>query len=278
MAAAGLLLSVSGARGDGHADLQPPSALSGATESARPAALTDTTGSDTLPRFLGTVRSRQTGETVSGAEVRIPAQDRATLTDDRGRFRLDGLDPGRHEVRVHYLGYTTNPRVVELRPRHSTRADLWLERTVLAVEELEVRVTRPRADPMAGFRDRRDDGFGIFLDRGDIEDRNPAQTSDLFRSMAGVSVGPNRMGMARVTVRRFGGRCPPTVYVDGVLTTGIPVDFIMPESIIGIEVYRGASEVPPQFNKPTEQGCGAILIWTWDPGHTPPGMEPDSTS
>jgi len=207
----------------------------------------------------------------------MPSQGRRTITGEEGRFRLDSLRPGRHRVRVHYLGYETNPRVVELRARHSTRAELWLERTVLAVEDLRVEVTEPRVDPMAGFKHRRDSGFGVFLDRGDIERRNPAHTSDLFRSLAGVRVTPNRFGTARVTIGRFGGRCAPTVYVDGTLTAGMPVDNVMPQSIIGIEVYRGASEVPPQFNRPTERGCGTILIWTRDPGHTPPGVEPDSS-
>lgn len=233
---------------------------------------------DTLPRFVGVVRSRQTGEGVGGAQVMVPGQARRTVTDDSGRFVLDSLDAGQHEVRVHYLGYTTNPRTVELRPRHSTRVQLWLERTVLAVEDLEVEVEGPRPDPMEGFRRRREDGFGTFLDRGDIEARDPAQTSDLFRTMAGVSVSPNRMGTARVTVGRFGSRCSPSVYLDGVPTSGMPVDFVLPQSIVGIEVYKGPSEVPPQFNRPTEQGCGTILIWTRNPGHTPPGVEPDSTS
>lgn len=234
---------------------------------------------DTLPQFVGTVLSRQTGEPVGGAQVMIPSQDRRTLTDENGRFRLDSLSPGRHEVKVRYLGYTTNPRSVELRLRHATRAELWLERTVLAVEDLEVEVDRPRVDPMAGFKRRREDGLGLFLDRGDIEERNPATTSDLFRSLAGVSVEPNRLGVAEVTVRRFGGRCRPTVYVDGVLTSGMMrVDYVVPEAIIGIEVYRGPAEVPPQFNKPTRQGCGTILIWTRIPGYTPPGVEPDTSS
>lgn len=236
-----------------------------------------TVAADTLARFVGTVHSRQTGDPVSGARILVPSQDRRTVTGEEGRFRLDSLLPGRHRVRVHYLGYETNPREVELRARHSTRAELWLERTVLSVEDLQVEVTRPRADPMAGFKERREDGFGLFLDRGDINERNPAHTSDLFRSMAGVRVTPNRFGEARVTIGRFGGRCAPTVYVDGTLTAGMPVDFVMPQSIVGIEVYRGASEVPPQFNKPTERGCGTILIWTRNPGHTPPGVEPDSS-
>lgn len=258
-----------------------PSPFSGAllpaALSPAPAAAAAPANADTLPRFVGIVRSRQTGEGVGGAQVRVPGQGRRTVTDDSGRFLLDSLDAGQHEVRVHYLGYTTNPRTVELRPRHSTRVELWLERTILAVEDLEVEVEGPRPDPMAGFRSRREGGFGTFLDRGDIEARDPAQTSDLFRTMAGVSVSPNRMGTAQVTVRRFGGRCAPSVYLDGVPTAGMPVDFVLPESIVGIEVYRGPSEVPPQFNRPTSEGCGTILIWTRNPGHTPPGVEPDST-
>lgn len=252
------------------------------TPSPATSAVPDTThrdgaAADSLSHFLGTVRSRQTGEPVGGARVMIPAQERETLSDDRGRFRLDSLAPGRHDVRVHYLGYTTNRRRVELRAGHATRAELWLERTVLAVEDLRVEVEARRVDPMAGFKRRREDGFGVFLDRGDIEERNPASTSDLFRTLPGVSVEPSRLGVSEVTVRRFGGRCRPSIYVDGVPTSGsMRVDYLTPGSIIGIEVYRGASEVPPQFNRPTRQGCGTIVIWTRIPGYTPPGVEPDS--
>lgn len=283
LVAAGLLLFAPAAASQGHRTVEAPGPSPADTLPAVPPVPSDTVHGDTtsrpdtLARFVGTVRSRQTGELVSGARVLMPSQGRRTITDEEGRFRLDSLRPGRHRVRVHYLGYETNPRVVELRARHSTRAELWLARTVLAVEDLRVEVTEPRADPMAGFKRRREAGFGVFLDRGDIERRDPAHTSDLFRSLAGVRVTPNRFGTARVTIGRFGGRCAPTVYVDGTLTAGMPVDYVMPQSIIGIEVYRGASEVPPQFNKPTERGCGTILIWTRNPGHTPPGVEPDSS-
>lgn len=250
----------------------PPSAI----RETPPADTTHDSARDTLPTFVGTVHSRQTGDPVGGARVMVPGLDRRTTTDADGRFRLESLEGGEYDVRVHYLGYTTNPRRVEFRTRHATRAELWLERTVLAVEDLRVEVSQPRADPMAGFRRRREDGFGLFLDRGDIERRNPAFTSDLFRTLPGVTVTPNRMGQASVTVRRFGGRCRPTVWVDGVLTNALPVDFVTPQSIIGIEVYRGASEVPPQFNKPTTEGCGTIVIWTRKPGHPPPGVESDT--
>ena len=232
---------------------------------------------DTLSRFVGLVRSRPTGESVGGALVLLTGQERRTVTDDDGRFRLDSLAPGRYEVRIHHLGYTTNPRTVELRPGHSTRAEFWLERTVLRVEDLEVRVLRPRVDPMAAFRRRREDGHGHFLDRGDIEARNPASTSDLLRTLSGVRVTRDAWGRSRVTITRFGDRCRPTVYTDGVLTSSMPVDAVRPESIIAIEVYRGASEVPPQYNPPTVQNCGTILIWTRNPGRTPPGVEPDSS-
>ncbi len=43
-----------------------------------------------------------------------------------------------------------------------------------------------------------------------------------------------------------------------------------PDEILGIEVYRGPSELPVEFNQQTratdgslfEVGCGAIVIWT----------------
>lgn len=287
-AAAPVLLAVTGVLLSAPAVVQPQAPLASsprtttAPEALPPIApatphADTTTRPDGLARFVGTVRSRQTGERVSGARVIVPSQERRTVTGDQGRFRLDSLAPGRHRVRIHYLGYETNPRVVELRARHSTSVELWLDRTVLAVEDIRVEVTEPRADPMAGFEQRRDGGFGLFLDRGDIDRRNPSETSDLFRSLAGVSVTANRFGQARVTMGRFGGRCSPDVWVDGTLTAGMPVDFIMPRSIVGIEVYRGSSEVPAQFNKPTTRGCGTIVIWTRNPGHTPPGVEPDTS-
>jgi hypothetical protein len=66
----------------------------------------------------------------------------------------------------------------------------------------------------------------------------------------------------------MGGRdCPPQYWVDGVKAFGLNIDDIIPQDVEGIEIYEGASTVPPQFN--TKEGttiCGVVLIWTRIPG------------
>jgi len=67
---------------------------------------------------------------------------------------------------------------------------------------------------------------------------------------------------------QMGGRdCPPQYWVDGVKAFALNIDDIIPQDVEGIEIYEGASTVPPQFN--TKEGttiCGVVLIWTRIPG------------
>ena len=54
-------------------------------------------------------------------------------------------------------------------------------------------------------------------------------------------------------------------YVDS--KDGRTLDIVDPSTVEGIEIYPGASTVPPQFN--TREGntiCGVIVIWTRVPG------------
>jgi hypothetical protein len=43
------------------------------------------------------------------------------------------------------------------------------------------------------------------------------------------------------------------------------VDELTPDQVEGIEIYRGSSSVPPQFNTGTSM-CGVIAIWSRVPG------------
>jgi hypothetical protein len=67
-----------------------------------------------------------------------------------------------------------------------------------------------------------------------------------------------------VVIARQGGGCAPAVFVDGMLMNrsgqAAVNDYVQPSMIEGIEVYRGASGSPPQYQD--RGGCGTILIWT----------------
>jgi hypothetical protein len=47
------------------------------------------------------------GAPVAYAEVRLPGVSRATLTSEAGRFRLEGVPPGTHQVTVTREGFAT---------------------------------------------------------------------------------------------------------------------------------------------------------------------------
>lgn len=216
---------------------------------------------DTTANFTGTVASSRTGEPIQGARVTIPELEYGAITDGQGKFRVESLPPGTYDVRVKYLGYSTNRRPVRLRPGRVTTATFMLERDVLKVADLEVTVKEPEPrDRMAGFKRRMKKGFGEFITREEIEERRPRNTSDLFRNVPGVEVGRLTYGRAPILMSRGARSCEPVLYLDGVLRREFAVDNLDPEAIQGIEIYRRMSEVPPQFQG--SSSCGVLVVHT----------------
>jgi hypothetical protein len=81
---------------------------------------------------------------------------------------------------------------------------------------------------------------------------SPAQVNAM---MAAVERQARRAGQ-RVTTRA--GRRPRARPEDA-------VDFIPPDQVEAMEIYRGAAQVPAQYNKTAEPGEASgcvILIWT----------------
>ncbi|MDX1578634.1 MAG: TonB-dependent receptor [Gemmatimonadota bacterium] len=217
---------------------------------------------DATATLRGIVASRVDGLEISNAQVLVPELDRGVRTDDEGAFELAGLPPGEYDVHVRYLGYATNESPIRLEAGRVSRVTFLLERDVLEVAELVVEVPRPPpppADWMRAFRQRRAEGFGHFLDRGDIEEKRVRRASDLFRQIPGVYVSPAGFEGSGILLRRGARQCQPALWVDGVLTGRYPIDDLHPDDIEGIEVYRRASQTPLQFKRGT---CGSILIWT----------------
>jgi hypothetical protein len=137
----------------------------------------------------------------------------------------------------------------------------------------------------AEFYDRRATGIGAFITRDDIERRTAARLSDLLATIPGVRVSrSDALGQAEVQMgrtalrppvssrrseRSLGGDCRVNYYLDGVwLSPGtFYIDDLSPSVIEGIEIYRGASEIPAPFRQ-RETACGLIVIWTREPPPT----------
>lgn len=224
---------------------------------------------DTLASLRGQVLSRARAEPVEQAFIFLQKAGKGGMTDEEGRFAIDGVAPGPDTVLVRYFGFEPTSTVVELQAGHITDVTLLVSNTVLEVADLKVEVRRTYTGKLRGFEERRWRGFGDFITPQQIERRQPRVTSDMLRGIAGVVVGSEQLGRTEVYFTKGGtaGRCYPTIWVDGQPLYEINVDDISAPDLLAIEIYQGATEMPPQWAR---SSCGLIIVWTKE-GPVPEG-------
>jgi len=235
--------------------------------------------SELVTGIVGVLTDAETNRFLSGAAVRSGDGQTGTLTDTRGMFLLENLVPGQHVLEFSMIGYTPRADTVRVSGGRVTNVRVSLSVDPVALDPIDVTVERRETKLQAvGFYDRRYAGFGKFIDRQQIENRGPAEVSDLFTGIPGVEVFPDPFnGIEKYVVLRHGrlhiptpnsyDRCFPRVYIDGLLT-GYGGDeptrldqILIPGAIAGIEVYVSTAGLPPQYQGRGAQ-CGVILVWT----------------
>lgn len=223
------------------------------------------------------------------------------VADAQGQWLLDLPRPGRYYVEATRIGY--QPWVagpLELKAGDDLDSVFHLRRRPIQLAPIEVSVeARRRYLELAGFYERQRSDFGHFVEPEDIERRSARRITDLLLGLPGVNLVPTTggdVGARSIQLRGSslsqGGVCRPRVFVDGLIYArgdarprrrddritieqradeqlerideGISLDDIgPPSSIIGIEVYRSASQVPVRFGGTSvETLCGVIVLWT----------------
>lgn len=212
--------------------------------------------------IIGQVFDETAGTAVTVAEVVLV--DRAgvlraqSLADSAGWFRLVAPVPGHYRVRASSIGYTQLETVeVNLEKGVELHLELRLSSAAIPHEPLRIVARRAyRVGRLAEYYDRaqwtRRTGLGRVFMRDDIERLNPYHLSALIR-----------MTPARIS-------CPYTYMLDGLeIELDVLDSMIRPEEVEGVEIYRGSTQVPPEYMN--RAGCGLVLIWT---RLDPPGMRP----
>jgi hypothetical protein len=226
-----------------------------------------------------------------GSEGR--AQRRVT-TDLTGRFSFQDITPGPFRMRASKLGFETAVTpYIQTENGDTVVVEVRLARGAVLLAPVTV-VARSRPRPsiqLEGFYDRMEAGFGYFITRDDIQRRNASYISDLIMTVPGMRLGGTTVGGRRTVVStralRGWGSCPVQVFVDGfhmnrrgvsrveavMDSTGGAIfneesdpnfsidDHIVPNSIEGMEVYKGTSDVPAEFWTPDAM-CGTVVIWS----------------
>ncbi|HET7229327.1 MAG TPA: carboxypeptidase regulatory-like domain-containing protein [Longimicrobium sp.] len=226
--------------------------------------------------FGGRVIDQATSQPLKGATVElINDQNRVVQrarSDGDGFVAFELRQPGTYRVRTSMAGYTTrNSQALQIDIRQTVQVDIPLS-TGLANGEvaLDSLTVIGRSQPARrtdlereGFYDREKMGFGRFMTAADIERRMAVQTTEIFRAIPGVTLIPTGSSRYRLAVTRSGTNCSPSIILDNmpVNATDELDDMVKPQDISGVEVYRGASEVPAQFMA-SRNSCGLVVIWT----------------
>jgi hypothetical protein len=216
----------------------------------------------------GTV-SDSAGHPIVGAMVVVKNTDIRAVTGRDGRYTLPGVYPGETEVRAQRVGFQLQSATVTVKQADTARADFMMPNIAyLSTVESDATATSAR---MQAFEQRRARGVGSFITRAEIEKRHPNKLSDMLRTVAGVSIKSNSsagqqsfVDIERSTHSINNRVCEVQLYVDGHPYPHGNVDDFPPETVEGVEVYRGGAELPSEY-RAQNSGCGLIGIWTRDP-------------
>ena len=197
---------------------------------------------------------------LSGGEVAGRAR-----TDAEGAFRLE-LPAGTYTLQVSRLGYetiTTAP--VTAAAGATAQMDVRIPASELVLDSLQATGRVERRSPRlerSGFYERQESGLGRFITAADIAARRPLEVSDVLRNIPGVRAIPSGTSKWMIVMARSGGNCAPRVFLDNLEINVNEIDeVVQPEHVSGIEVYRGASEIPARFGG-SRSSCGVIVFWT----------------
>lgn len=228
----------------------------------------------------GQVVEEETARPIAFVSLRVMDRDLRLLgraeSDREGRFSYVVRKQPGVLIRVERIGYEeTRTPFLWFDGHHHFDLEIRMDPDVVLLAPLEVLGRRRmQSAVLAGFKHRTELGMGYFVTRDDIEARNASRVTDLLAEAPGVRLASSGQGLRRVVQMRGGasaGGCPVQVYIDGMHlnknngpadTRVVAIDdFVSPESLFGIEVYRGLSTVPAQFLN-TYAKCGVVALWT----------------
>ncbi len=210
---------------------------------------------------------------LSSADVSVVGVGARVVTEESGRFRFLQVPAGQYLLVVRRIGFAPTSGIIEVPANDTLRLSYTLARTTNLMDTIRVKETRVSLR-MLEFEQRRAAGIGQFITQEQIDKRGSLQTADFLRTLSGIDVSTLTStqfeGKIALSKREGGsvlgegaGACAMQVILDGiVMPRNFNLDLLPPpKQIAGIEVYKGAATIPPQFGG-ADRRCGMILFWT----------------
>ena len=216
---------------------------------------------DSTARLAGTVRSSINGLPISGVMVAVQGTRVFDVSDSTGSFALVGLPDGRQTVRILYGDSLSYEHAFDLKRGKTLTLSVLLDVAATELAPIVVEARTIRADKsLAGFYDRRKRGFGRFYTLADL-DRHAAGSPDALLLESGVQV---RCRLGRCLPIGFDGArsCVMSLFLDGMRMPADYLSTVRLDELAGVEVYKHALEVPPEFWSGSRGACGVVVMWS----------------
>jgi len=193
--------------------------------------------------IVGHVKESSRGVYLGGALVTLDGTQVSTQRD--GSFRITGVQPGRHVLRIDYLGYQGRDVEVDVGGAVGTRVEVELTRSGAATDfdKVEVRASRD-AQAMALNQQRASTNYVNVVSAdllGQFPDNNIAEST---QRIPGVSIERDQ-GEGRYVTVRGAPKEYTTVSLDGVplanpdgTSRGVELDTIPSDVISALEVTK----------------------------------------
>ena len=209
----------------------------------------------------GRVVDSELGHPLAAALVRIRGVAAPFTTDTLGRFDARGLGAGETEVTIQLIGYAQGDFTVYLPASGAVAGDFPLDFTGHQLSDILVQERVERLAPRyIDFHRRRDRGLGAYFRWDELKEGGYGSVGDALRTVRGVRIQCNQQTFECFAVMVRTPNCQPTWWIDGVEVRSFHESTPI-RDIYGIEIYRGAGEIPGEFAG-SNAACGVIVMWT----------------
>ena len=209
----------------------------------------------------GKVVDSEVGTPISGATVQVGKDGPIVKTDSAGVFLAQNVTVGVQELNIKVIGY--EPGVFDVRIKDSVTVD-----GIFPLDfngyQLPAVVVEARAEALvqrySEFEHRRHLRLGTYLRWDELHKQAYSSIGDALRTVSGVRIRCDQARYECVAIMSRNPNCLPTWYVVGIEVRSFHENTPI-NDVYGIEVYRGAGEVPAEFGG-SNAACGVIAVWT----------------
>jgi hypothetical protein len=207
----------------------------------------------------GRVIDSEIGQPLAGATVRIRRSPAPLTTDSLGRFEARDLSGGDAEITIQVIGYSREDFWIRLPGSGEVDRVFALDFTGARLPAVVVEARAEKLVPRyAVFEQRRQRKLGAYLRWDDLKPYS--SVGDALRTIRGVRMQCDQQRFECFAVMARTPQCQPTWWIDGVEVHSFHENTPI-RDIYGIEIYRGAGEVPGEYAG-SDAGCGVIVVWT----------------